>query len=79
MNRQANYWFPAKRIGWGWTLPNCWQGWAVLGAYVASIVLIRNVLPPTRDRVMYWVAVCLSTAALLTICWLKGERPGTRG
>jgi hypothetical protein len=20
-------WFPAKRYGWGWGLPCCWQGW----------------------------------------------------
>ena len=24
------YWFPAKRKGWGWGPPTVWQGWAVL-------------------------------------------------
>lgn len=79
MHRTANYWFPAKRVGWGWTFPNCWQGWAVLVAYAASIVLIRHFLPPVRDRVLYWGAICLATAVLLTVCWFKGERTGPRG
>lgn len=27
------YWFPAKQYGWGWGLPNAWQGWAVLAGF----------------------------------------------
>jgi len=23
-------WFPAKRYGWGWGFPICWQVWVVL-------------------------------------------------
>jgi hypothetical protein len=79
MQRQTNYWFPAKRVGWGWSLPNCWQGWAVLGAYAACIVLILQFLPLATDPVAHWVAIGLATAVLVTVCWLKGERPGTRG
>ena len=29
-----NYWFPARRYGWGWGLPATWQGWLVLAGYV---------------------------------------------
>jgi hypothetical protein len=27
------YWFPAKRYGWGWGLPQTWQGWLVLAVF----------------------------------------------
>ena len=30
-------WFPAKRYGWGWGPPVCWQGWLVTAAYVAAM------------------------------------------
>jgi hypothetical protein len=36
--QDKSYWFPAKRYGWGWGVPLCWQGWAVLAAYLAVIV-----------------------------------------
>jgi hypothetical protein len=37
MSMQKRYWFPAKRYGWGWGPPNCWQGWAVLGCWLAFL------------------------------------------
>ncbi len=30
MSVEKKYWFPAKRYGWGWGIPNVWQGWLVL-------------------------------------------------
>lgn len=35
MNESKRYWFPAKKYGWGWGMPATWQGWLVLGAYLA--------------------------------------------
>ena len=29
MQTERKYWFPAKRYGWGWGMPNTWQGWLV--------------------------------------------------
>jgi len=26
MQTERDYWFPAKRYGWGWGIPNRWQG-----------------------------------------------------
>ena len=37
MHSDHNYWFPAKRYGWGWGLPISWQGWIVLIAYFTLI------------------------------------------
>ena len=35
---QPKYWFRAKRYGWGWGLPLCWQGWVVMGVWLAVLV-----------------------------------------
>jgi hypothetical protein len=35
----AEYWFPAKRYGWGWGLPTAWQGWLVFVGYILLLVV----------------------------------------
>jgi len=37
-----NYWFRAKRYGWGWGLPITWQGWVVfvVCTLVMSLLLL---------------------------------------
>lgn len=70
-------WFPAKRYGWGWGLPTCWQGWAVLAAYIAS--LIPCVLFLREHHHALYVGSIVGLSGLLTaICWMKGEKPGWR-
>ena len=32
---EKEYWFPAKKYGWGWGLPSTWQGWVVYCVYFA--------------------------------------------
>jgi hypothetical protein len=70
-------WFPAKRHGWGWGLPNAWQGWAVLAAWLVLVTIGASFLAGR-----YWVAFAifmLVMAALLAgICYAKGERPRWR-
>jgi hypothetical protein len=78
MSAQKKYWFPAKRYGWGWSFPTCWQGWVVFFAYAASVALIIYFLPPARDLVLFLVSIAVSTGVLLVVCWLKGEPPGWR-
>jgi hypothetical protein len=36
---REKYWLPAKRFGWGWRFPTCWQGWLVFAAYFGLFVL----------------------------------------
>ena len=71
------YWFPAKRYGWGWSLPACWQGWAVMLAY-AALVFLACLMLSTGDKVASGVLLALSTAALFVICLAKGEPPRWR-
>jgi len=71
-------WFPAKRYGWGWGLPTCWQGWAVLAAYLVACGGAEAVLIIRHDRLAFYAIIAVSTALLLLTCWRKGERPRWR-
>jgi hypothetical protein len=72
------YWFPAKRYGWGWGTPTCWQGWTVLLGYLClgALGIFAFRLPtPLLSFVAYQV---LLTVALVVVCWKKGEPPRWR-
>lgn len=69
-------WFPAKRYGWGWGPPVCWQGWMVLAVYIVSVVLCAVFL--LHDRVLHAACIIGSTAILVVLCWIKGEKPKWR-
>ncbi len=72
------YWFPAKRYGWGWGLPNCWQGWLVFVAFIANIILGAILFPPPRHTAAYLVNIFASVIVFSVICWRKGEPPKWR-
>lgn len=78
MSDNPQYWFPAKRHGWGWGLPNAWQGWVVMAIFAVLVVGGAFMLLPTYGSsafVTYAACLCLG---LVAICWLKGERPTWR-
>lgn len=72
------YWFSAKRYGWGWGLPAAWQGWAVLATYAACIGLLLWLIPPSKSYIVFSVLVAIATLLLVLVCWLKGEPPHWR-
>lgn len=67
------YWFPAKRYGWGWGLPSTWEGWVVLVGYLGLMVSAEVACPPEKSVAGFVGAVCGLSAALVVICWWKGE------
>lgn len=78
-----NYWFKARRYGWGWT-PATWQAWTLLAVYVlvlaASAVLL---LSGNKDEstnfvgLIAFILIALSaTLLLIGISMKKGEKPG---
>lgn len=69
----SRYWFPAKTYGWGWGLPNSWQGWLVLLLYLASIFSVSIVISPRLHQMLFFLSLLVLTAGLGVICWLKGE------
>jgi hypothetical protein len=73
MQTEPQYWFPAKRYGWGWGIPNTWQGWLVLAVFGALLAAGSVVLPPGREVGLYLAYVAVLSALLIGVCWLKGE------
>ncbi|QOY62722.1 hypothetical protein INQ40_12780 [Lysobacter sp. H21R4] len=78
MEKQKNYWFPAKTFGWGWGFPRVWQGWLVLLAYLCGLVTIFFQIPPDSDPNGFTLFVLALSIVLVAICWLKGEPPRWR-
>jgi hypothetical protein len=71
----SKIWFPAKTYGWGWGPPVCWQGWAVLGVWIALVAGGPFLIQDTGLCVAY---SAILTFALIAICFLKGEKPRSR-
>ena len=75
---EKKFWFPAKRYGWGWGPPNCWQGWLVILAFIALLVCGAFVLRPDKHPVLF-IGYTVSLSIILSvICYFKGEKPGWR-
>lgn len=69
-------WFAPKRFGYGAGLPIAWQGWAVLGVFVAVLAGAGAVLLPQHPVVFLLLA--LIDAAALTIVAARHTRGGFR-
>lgn len=67
------YWFRAKRYGWGWGLPLTWHGWVVLAAFALLVMLGALLLPPRQSMAFYSLYMLALSAALVGVCYLKGE------
>jgi hypothetical protein len=78
MPDDRNYWFPAKRYGWGWGMPTRWQGWAVLIAFFVLLLAGLAFFPPRSEPIGYVVYVTVLSFSLVAICWITGEPPKWR-
>lgn len=72
------YWFPAKRYGWRWGPPTCWQGWAVVAVYAVLLVTAVVSIHPEQKPFLFAAAVSGLSLALVAVCWIKGEPPRWR-
>ena len=73
-----NYWFRAKRYGWGWGLPLTWQGWMILIVYTVMIIAGIIIFPPEEKLPLFICWVVGFSIMILVICWIKGEPPSWR-
>lgn len=76
------YWFKAKLYGWGW-VPVRWQGWVVIGVFIAFIVWsgfgLDGPAEPTASQLNWFFAkVVLAVALIMIICYKTGEKPQWR-
>ncbi len=63
-------WFGPRRFGWGWD-PVSWEGWAVLGAFVAV-----SVVSSLADTTAALAVMIVATVAVLASVVAKGTSPG---
>jgi len=75
---EKKFWFPAKKYGYGWGPPNCWQGWVVLLAYIALLAGGSFVVRPDKHLALFIGYVTILSIILTIVCWLKGEKAGWR-
>ena len=66
------FWFKRKLYGWGWT-PCTWQGWLVI--LVWTILFIPAITNLDHEIYKNYLFIFLSIAALIAICYKKGEKP----
>jgi uncharacterized membrane protein YhaH (DUF805 family) len=75
---EKKFWFPAKKYGYGWGPPNCWQGWLVFLAYIVLMIGGYILLRPDKHLALFLGYIAILTAVLIVICYLKGEKAGRR-
>lgn len=78
MEATPRYWFPAKRYGWGWGVPQTWQGWLVLISYLVVVLAPAMLFEGGAVGVATLVAVVVASPLLIWVCFRKGEPLGSR-
>lgn len=78
MGKNSPYWFHAKRYGWGWGLPARREGWWVLIAFFVLLPGGSIALISLGETAWMWAWIVGLAAALVAICWWKGEPPRWR-
>ena len=73
---EKQIWFPAKKYGWGWGLPNCWQGWLVFTAYL--VMLFGGAFLVSQHTSLYVAYAAVLSIILIIVCYIKGEKPRWR-
>ena len=74
---EKKIWFPAKRYGWGWGPPVCWQGWVFLLLWIAAssgsayFAIVR-----LEKFWLFFIFEAILIGVLILVCLLKGEKPG---
>lgn len=59
-------WFEPKRFGYGAGLPIAWQGWALLGGFVAAVIGLSAVAP--RHPHLFIALIVVPLLAFLPLC-----------
>jgi hypothetical protein len=77
MNNPNQYWFRAKRYGWGWGLPSSPAGWAFFLVWIAALI-VGSACLRTYHPLAPVALLVVMTALLVLVCYKKGEPPSWR-
>ena len=75
---EKQVWFRAKKYGWGWTLPCCWQGWVTFAVWLVLLCVAAALCFPGRHLGLWIASVIGLAVAMFIICLAKGEKPRWR-
>ncbi len=78
MTKKREYWFPAKRYGWGWGPPSTWQGWVVVGVFIVLLGAGLALFPVAKNTVGFLLYSGVLVLLLIAVCYAKGEPPSWR-
>lgn len=75
----SKLWFKRKKYGYGW-YPVTWQGWLVIVIYLVLLfAMIASVealdLSEELSAYIVIIVVTLTTSFLVSISYIKGEKP----
>ena len=65
-------WFGRRKFGWGWGLPQTWQGWVTLVLYFASIFLFKAI---TSNHAVFITLIIIATIVLTVVVWITSGKP----
>jgi hypothetical protein len=71
------YWFHAKESGWGWGLPARQEGWIVMIAWIA-VIIVGSPFVVLHGMWLFCAFMLVMVAILIGICYAKGEPPRWR-
>jgi hypothetical protein len=66
-------WFSAKKYGYGWGRPTCWQGWLVLAIYAALVAAGVVIFSPQRHPGRFGGYLLALSVGMIAVCAWKGE------
>ena len=75
---QKQIWFPAKKYGWGWGPPCCWQGWVAMIIWIICLAIGGFILLPEKHTGLFVAWTAIMVTALMILCFIKGEKPRWR-
>ncbi|HTE39262.1 MAG TPA: hypothetical protein VK629_00445 [Steroidobacteraceae bacterium] len=72
-NRRSEYWFPAKRFGYGWGIANTWQGGAIQLSYLLLMTVGTKFMVVRGMGAAWAVSSIALTIAFVWLHYRKGE------
>jgi len=77
-DEKKEIWFPAKRYGWGWGLPNCRQGWLAMATWMLLVITGSLVILCTLPFIFVYIYLFIMIVVFFALCWIKGDQPRWR-
>ena len=73
-------WFGKRRYGYGWGMPQTWQGWLTLIIWFILVLASTKMLPKDRDthinKALPWFGVMFVLVTILgLICYKTSGKP----